>query len=157
MKIVKKMAVILLLLLLAMQFYRPVKNLSPGNHSAIFITETNPSVEVRDILENACYNCHSDNTSYPWYNTIAPLSFWLADHVKDGKEELNFSAWGGYATQKKSHKLEEIVEVIENGEMPLKAYTWMHSEAKLTLEQKNAVIDWAKSTRALYQLNQQPQ
>ena len=156
MKIVKKIAVILLLVLLAMQFYRPVKNLSQGNHTVTFITETNPSVRVREILENACYDCHSNNTRYPWYNTIAPVSFWLSNHIDDAKEELNFSIWGDYSTQKKSHKLEEVIELIENDEMPLKPYTWMHSEAKLTTEEKQAVIAWAKRSRTLYQLNQQP-
>lgn len=150
------MAVVLLLVLIAMQFYRPEKNMAQGNHTAIFITETNPPEDVKLILKSTCYDCHSNNTSYPWYNNIAPVSYWLADHVKQGKDELNFSVWGSYSAKKKDHKLEEVVEVIEEGEMPLKEYTWTHAEAKLTDAQKQAIIKWAKQSRVLYQLNQQP-
>ena len=157
MKIIKKIALVLLLVLIAMQFYRPAKNLSQGNHTSDFIAETNPSTEVQVILENACYDCHSNNTKYPWYNNVAPLSYWLSDHVEEGKSELNFSAWGSYSNKKKSHKLEEVAEVLEEGEMPLKSYTLMHSEAELTVAQKDAVIVWANQSRVLYELNQQPQ
>ena len=157
MKIIKKIAVALLLILIAMQFYRPEKNTAQGNHTAIFLTETNPPKEVKLILKNSCYDCHSNKTRYPWYNNIAPISYWLANHIKHGKEELNFSEWEGYSNKKKDHKLEEVVEVIEAGEMPLKEYTWTHSDAKLTENQKQLIIKWAKQTRVLYQLNQQPQ
>lgn len=156
MKIVKKVAVILLLVFIAMQFYRPEKNRSQGNHLAQFLTETNPPQEVRILLEQTCYDCHSNNTEYPWYNNIAPVSYWLADHVKDGKKHLNFSAWESYSEKKKDHKLEEVVEMIEEGEMPLNEYTWTHEEAKLTDEQREGVIKWANQTRALYLLIQQP-
>ena len=155
MKIIKKIAVVLLLVLIAIQFYRPARNTAQGDHTAIFITETNPPEDVNLILKNTCYDCHSNNTRYPWYNNIAPVSYWLADHVKQAKEELNFSGWENYSSKKKSHKLEEVVEVIEEGEMPLKEYTWTHAEAKLTDAQKEAIIQWAKQSRALYQLNQQ--
>ncbi len=157
MKIIKKTAVILLVVLIVMQFYRPEKNTAQGDHTAIFITETNPPEDVNLILKNTCYDCHSNNTKYPWYNNIAPVSYWLADHIIHGKEELNFSVWGSYSAKKKSHKLEEVVEVIEDNAMPLKEYTWTHAEAKLTDAQKQAIIKWAKQSRALYQLNQQPQ
>ncbi|MGB5498486.1 MAG: heme-binding domain-containing protein [Maribacter sp.] len=157
MKIIKKMAKVLLLVLIAMQFYRPEKNTTQGNHTAIFITETNPPEDVKFILKNTCYDCHSNNTRYPWYNNIAPVSYWLADHIKQGKGELNFSAWEGYSSKKKSHKLEEVLEVIEESEMPLNEYTWTHTEAKLTDAQKQAIITWAKQSSALYQLNQQLQ
>ncbi len=155
MKIIKKIAVPLLVILIAMQFYRPEKNTAQGNHTTTFLTETNPPEEVKLVLKNTCYDCHSNNTKYPWYNNIAPISYWLADHIKDGKGELNFSEWEGYSSKKKSHKLEEVVEVIEDGEMPLKEYTWTHSDAKLTENQKQLIIEWAKQSRALYQLNQQ--
>jgi len=140
-----------------MQFYRPEKNQAQGNHTAQFLTETNPPQEVKIVLEQTCYDCHSNNTEYPWYNNIAPVSYWLADHVKDGKKHLNFSDWKSYSVKKKDHKLEEVAEMVEDGEMPLSEYTWTHEEAKLTEEQRNDVIAWVKQTRALYQLNQQPE
>ncbi len=140
----------------AMQFYRPEKNQAQGDHTALFLTETNPPKDVKLILEQTCYDCHSNHTEYPWYNNVAPVSYWMADHVKDGKKHLNFSDWKNYSVKKKDHKLEEVIEMIGEGEMPLKEYTWTHDEAKLTETQRNAIIEWAKRTRALYQLNQQP-
>ncbi|MEP3209635.1 MAG: heme-binding domain-containing protein [Maribacter sp.] len=156
MKIVKKVAVALLLILVAMQFYRPEKNNAQGDHTLQFLTETNPPQKVKIILQQSCYDCHSNNTEYPWYNNVAPVSYWLAGHIKDGKKHLNFSEWESYATKKKDHKLDELIEMVEVGEMPLKEYTWTHKEAKLTAEQQNDIVNWAKQTRALYQLNQQP-
>lgn len=128
-----------------------------GNHTEIFLAETNPEPELRIVLKETCYDCHSNNTVYPWYNNIAPISFWLANHVKDGKKHLNFSAWDGYSVEKKDHKLEEVIEMIENGEMPLKEYTWTHQNARLTNEQRESIVAWAEKTRSLYQLNEIPQ
>lgn len=156
MKIVKKVALALLVVFVALQFYRPEKNQAQGNHTALFITQTNPSPDVKLILQESCYDCHSNNTEYPWYNNVAPVSYWLSNHIKDGKKHLNFSDWGNYDDEKKDHKLEEVVQMIEAGEMPLNEYTWTHETAKLTEEQQNAVIAWANKTRLLYQLDQKP-
>ncbi len=157
MKITKKIIVFLLVLFVAMQFYRPEKNQAQGDHTALFLTETNPPKDVKVILKQTCYDCHSNNTKYPWYNNIAPVSYWMAEHVKDGKKHLNFSDWQNYSVKKKDHKLEEVIEMVEEGEMPLNEYTWTHDEAKLTETQRHAIIEWAKRTKALYQLNLQPE
>lgn len=157
MKILKKILVALLLVLIAMQFYRPDKNSAETDLKTAFLTETNPSAELQNIFESSCFDCHSNTTSYPWYNNIAPVSYWLADHIKDGKKHLNFSEWETYSAKKKDHKLEEVIEMVEEGEMPLQEYTWTHNEAKLSEAQVAAVIDWAKKTRLLYQLGQQPE
>lgn len=153
MKILKKILLALLIILIAMQFYRPEKNSAETDLKTAFLTETNPSKEVKKILETSCYDCHSNTTAYPWYNNIAPVSYWLADHVKDGKKHLNFSEWENYSVKKKDHKLDEVMETVESGEMPLKEYTWTHKTANLSSTQKEALIEWVKNTRALYQLN----
>ncbi|MBO6531743.1 MAG: heme-binding domain-containing protein [Muricauda sp.] len=150
MKIAKKIALALLVVLVGMQFYRPEKNVAAGDYVAAFETETNPSPEVKAILNTACYDCHSDNTEYPWYNNIAPVSYWLADHIEDGKKHLNFSDWQNYDAKKKDHKLEELIEEVKEGEMPLKEYTWTHGDAKLTQEQISALVAWADGVRANY-------
>ncbi|MEP0214925.1 MAG: heme-binding domain-containing protein [Cellulophaga sp.] len=152
MKLLKKILLALLVILIAMQFYRPEKNSSETDLKTAFLTETNPSKEVQKILATSCYDCHSNTTAYPWYNNIAPVSYWLSDHVKDGKKHLNFSEWENYSIKKKDHKLDEVLETVESGEMPLKEYTWTHTEANLTEAQKQALINWVKNTRALYQL-----
>ncbi|PWL38574.1 cytochrome C [Flagellimonas aquimarina] len=157
MKIVKKIAVALLIIFVAMQFYRPEKNMAEGDYVAAFEAETKPSPAVQQILETTCYDCHSANTVYPWYNNIAPVSYWLYDHIEEGKEHLNFSDWNNYSVKKKDHKLEELVEEVDEGEMPLNEYTWTHKEANLTADQKKLLMDWAKTSRSLYQVADQPE
>lgn len=153
MKLAKKIGIVLLVVLVGMQFYRPNKNLSEGDYVAVFEAETQPSAEVKQILKSTCYDCHSGNTVYPWYNNVAPISYWLDHHVKEGKAELNFSDWGNYSDKKKDHKLEELVEEVKEGKMPLKEYTWTHKEARLTEAQKKSLLDWAIGTRSLYQIS----
>lgn len=157
MKIIKRILVFALFALIGMQFYRPVANTKEGNHLAAFVSETNPPKDVKIILENTCYDCHSSNTNYPWYYKVAPVSYWLADHIKDGKKHLNFSDWEKYSTRKKDHKLEELIEEVAEGKMPLKEYKWTHENARLSKEEQEAVIAWAKQTRVLYQLGSRPE
>ena len=156
MKLGKKIAWALLIVIVAMQFYRPEKNQDPGDHLSKFLEETNPPQEVSGILKSSCYDCHTNQTNYPWYNQVAPVSWWLADHIEEGKEHLNFSAWESYSPKKKDHKLEEVVETVESAEMPLNEYTWTHSEADLSDAERKAVMDWAQRTRTLYQLGDSP-
>ncbi len=157
MKLGKKIAWALLLVFVGMQFIRPGKNQDSTDHLASFLSETNPPAEVRELLKTSCYDCHSNHTEYPWYNAVAPVSYWLADHVNEGKEHLNFSAWNTYDAKRRDHKLEEVVETVEEGEMPLNEYTWTHEGARLTEAQREAIIAWAKKTRALYSLGEQPE
>ncbi|MDM9630552.1 heme-binding domain-containing protein [Robiginitalea aurantiaca] len=156
MKLGKKIGWTLLILFIAIQFYRPEKNNAPATDLDAFLAETSPSDEVEAVLKSSCYDCHSNTTNYPWYNQVAPVSWWLADHIEDGKEHLNFAAWEQYSSKKKDHKLEEVVETVESGEMPLDEYTWTHEDARLTDAQREAIIAWANKTRAIYQVADLP-
>ena len=157
MKIIKKIAWILLISLAVIQFIQPDKNESDLPLDEVFLEETNPPEDVKLILKSTCYNCHSNNTIYPWYNQIAPVSYWIADHIDHGKGHLNFSEWEKYDNKKKVHKLEEMVETMESGEMPLNEYIWTHPNARLSDGQRTAVIEWAEKSRILYELGRQPQ
>lgn len=157
MKLGKKIAWALLLVFVGMQLIRPEKNQDSSDHLAAFLSETNPPAEVRELLKTSCYDCHSNHTVYPWYNNVAPVSFWLADHVKEGKGHLNFSAWDTYDAKRKDHKLEEVVETVGEGEMPLDEYTWTHEGARLSQQQREAITAWAEKTRALYALGDRPE
>ncbi|WP_019668745.1 heme-binding domain-containing protein [Eudoraea adriatica] len=156
MKVIKKIAKLLLLLFIAIQFFRPEKNIDQGSHLAEFLNETNPPENVETILTNSCYDCHSSNTAYPWYNNIAPVSWWISGHIKEAKGNLNLSDWDSYSKRQKVHKLEEVIEVIDEGKMPLKQYAWIHKNAGISKEQGKAVIEWARLTKALYELGPQP-
>jgi hypothetical protein len=101
------------------------------------------SVEVKSILKEACYDCHSNETKWPWYSKVAPVSFLIVNHVNEGREHLNFSSWTKMFSQKQQEAKEEIWEEIEKDEMPLDNYTLLHPKAKLTIEQKKTIKDWA--------------
>lgn len=157
MKIIKKILFLLLIILVIAQIFGPEKNQGEIASLDAFISETHPSEDVKMILKETCFDCHSDVTRYPWYNTITPVNYWLNGHVEHGKEELNFSKWSSYSLKRKDHKLEEVIEKVEKKEMPLPSYTWTHNEAKLTDAQINAVVDWAEKVRLGYHLMPKPQ
>jgi hypothetical protein len=105
--------------------------------------ELQASTEVKLILKDACYDCHSNETKWPWYSKVAPISFFVSNHVVEGREHLNFSTWGDMYTPKQNEYKKEIWEEIEKGEMPLTNYTWLHPKSKLTIEQRQVIKKWA--------------
>ena len=153
MSITKKILIGLLGVFIIIQFIKPDKNQSdavtPNDIFANFQSENS----TKQLIRTACYDCHSNNTVYPWYAEIQPLAWWLADHVKEGKSELNFSEFATYKPKKADHKLEEVIEMIQEGEMPLKSYTLIHGNAKLSDGQKKAIITWAEGLRSQIQPN----
>ncbi|WP_187269293.1 heme-binding domain-containing protein [Algibacter pacificus] len=153
----KKVLLVLLIAFVVGQFFGTEKNEGDLTSVNAFLAETNPPEEVRLILEETCYDCHSDATRYPWYNNITPVNFWLANHVNEGKEELNFSNWVGNSVKRKDHKFEEIIEMVEDKEMPLESYTITHKEAKLSDAQIEAVVGWAKLVRIKYSMEAKPE
>lgn len=150
MKILKKIAVFLLLIFVIAQFFGPEKNEGDLSSLVAFVEETKPPEEVHKILKSTCFDCHSEDTKYPWYNNITPVNYWLAEHVKDGKKHLNFSEWASYSLKRKEHKIHELHEEVAEREMPLNSYTWAHAEANLTNEQIKEMVDWAKEVQAAY-------
>lgn len=150
MKWIKRFLVLALLVFVVMQLIRPDKN--EGGYASLdtFLAETKPTPAVATTLQTACYDCHSNQTSYPWYNHIAPVSFWLEEHIVEGKKHLNFSEWSAYSVKRKDHKLEEVVEMLEKGEMPLNEYTWTHREAKLNEQQIKELVQWVAAVRVQY-------
>jgi tellurite resistance protein TehA-like permease len=144
----KKIGIACIVLFIVIQVFRINKTITPVNEQTDFIAVTQTNPEVATILKNACYDCHSNQPTYPWYTSIAPVSWWIKNHINEGSKHLNFSIWQTYTVKRKDHKLEECVEMIEEGEMPMNSYTWMHQEAKLTDAQKQLLIDWFKAEKA---------
>lgn len=147
-RIVKLILIVALVALAVIQFIPVERNEGGYQTVELFEVETMPTSQVATILKNSCYDCHSSQTNYPWYAQLAPVSFWLADHIEDGKKHFNVSEWNSYSEKKKDHKLEELVEEVEEGEMPLDSYTWIHGN--LSEEQKELVIQWAIMARTRY-------
>ncbi|WP_299669770.1 heme-binding domain-containing protein [uncultured Polaribacter sp.] len=150
MKILKKILVFLLVVFVIAQFFGPEKNDGDLATVSAFMEETKPPEDVKKILETTCFDCHSNKTTYPWYNAITPVNYWLEEHIKDGKKHLNFSNWSAYSLKKKEHKMDELYEEVEKGEMPLNSYTWTHADANLTQEQITAIVSWGKKVQGDY-------
>jgi len=147
MSITKKILIALIVVLIIIQFIKPAKNQSGApSPNDIFANYQSPD-STKQLIQTSCYDCHSNNTVYPWYAEIQPVAWWLADHVNEAKSELNFSEFASYTPKKADHKLEEVTEVIQEGEMPLKSYTLIHGNAKLSEAQKTGIITWAKELR----------
>jgi hypothetical protein len=142
----KKILFVLFFILIIIQFFRIDKTNPEIDLENDFIEINHPPEVITTIIENSCYDCHSNSTIYPWYSSIAPVSWWIKYHVDEAREELNFSEWGTLKDKQKVHKLEETIEELEEDEMPLNSYTIIHREAKLTAEQKKHLMNWLKET-----------
>lgn len=107
-----------------------------------FLTKYSPPEDIKQLIKDGCYDCHSYETQYKWYMHIAPVSWLTKGHVEDGRRHLNFSDWDSYSLRKKLHKLEECHEEMERYNMPIQGYVNMHEEAKFTEEEKEKLINW---------------
>jgi hypothetical protein len=143
----KNIAIFLVLFFLLIQSFRIDKTTLPVDPATDFIALTSANAEVTNTLKIACYDCHSNQPSFPWYTNIAPVSWWIKHHIDEGSHHLNFSIWGTYSEKKKNHKLEECIEMVEEGEMPMESYTLMHKEAKLTDAQKLQLVEFFKAIK----------
>lgn len=147
MKVIKIIAWITLILFVGIQFFPTDRNESYTVPSSDFMLVNNVPTDIQKKLKASCYDCHSNLTAYPWYNKLQPIAWFLEDHVKEGKAELNFNEWDNYSNRRKKSKLRSIIKQIENGEMPLKSYTYLHREAVLSKEDANIIIDFMRQLR----------
>ena len=152
-----KILIGLVIVLVVIQFFRPEENLS-GENTHDVSTRYILSDSVKSILKVACNDCHSNHTEYPWYAEVQPVAWWLNNHITDGKRHLNFSKFTSRSIADQNHMFEETVEVLDENEMPLPSYTWLglHSQAKLTNEQRSTLIRWAKAQMDTLKANYPP-
>ena len=137
------------LIFLLIQMIQPVRNIDYGQVSSTDISKVyQVPKNVQAIFRNSCYDCHSNSTDYPFYSYIQPLSFYLENHIKKGKEELNFNEWGNYSHRKQSHKLQSIANQIQQEKMPLPSYIYLHQGAKLSQNQVTAIVNWIEWVQA---------
>lgn len=146
-KILKRTFQILLVAFIVIQFFRPAKNKAEGINKNDISTLYPVPENVQSILKTSCYDCHSNNTVYPWYAEVQPVAWWLDKHIQDGKKDLNFSEFADYRIRRQYKKLEEINELVKEGEMPLESYLWVHKDAKLDQQQKLLLATWVQSVR----------
>lgn len=147
MSLIKKIFLSVLVVFAVIQLIRPGRNKS----SSVSATDISKLVSIPDtvqaLLKNACYDCHSNNTDYPWYVNVQPMGWLMAKHIRQGKEELNFGEFGNYTSRKQLSKLTGIANSIKDDIMPLSSYKWMHKNARLTKEQKTIIINWVQNLK----------
>ncbi len=132
---------------IVIQFIRPARNEGGQVLSTDITKSVNVPDKVLDVFKNSCYDCHSNTTRYPWYVNIQPMGWMMARHVNEGKLNLNFSDFGTYSKRKQANKLRAIAESINDGSMPISSYTVMHTDSKLSEQNKKMISDWVAQTR----------
>lgn len=147
-KILKYILIAVLIGLVVIQFInRPERISEPVTENDI-IENLEVNADMAGLLKSACYDCHSNQPRYPWYASVAPVSWTIAEHIEHGRDELNFSEWGTYSARRRDHKLEEMVDEVSEGKMPLPSYVNMHKEANLSAEQIDMLKTWVEEQRA---------
>ena len=142
MKISKIILLILLIVFVGIQFVPTKRNQSESVPNTDFMIVNNVPNNIKATLQTSCYDCHSNNTSYPWYNTVQPVAWFLENHIEEGKAELNFSEWDNYSNRRKKSKLKSIVSQIKDNKMPLSSYTFIHKNTIISNNQKKEIIAW---------------
>jgi hypothetical protein len=126
----------------------PVDRTAPPDGGPLVIHDA----AAADIVDRACADCHTNDTEWPWYSRVAPMSWWIANHVREGRSELNLSTWMEMDLRRQFGKLGEVIDYVESGEMPLPSYTWAHPESRLTADERESLVRWAKDTRSRLRL-----
>ena len=146
-RILKWTAVALVVAFVAIQFVRPARTNPAVDESQTIFARTQMTPQVAAIFDRSCRDCHSNKTVWPWYTQVAPISWWLADHVNSGRKDLNMSEWGKLARDRQDRKLRQICDEVTDGVMPLSSYTPMHPQAKLSEQDKKTLCDWTEAER----------
>ncbi len=147
MKILKKIVILLIIVLIGIQFIPTKLNQSNTISQSDFMTVYNVPEHIEVRIKASCYDCHSNNTNYPWYSKIQPGAWFMQDHISKGKEELNFNSFGDYSGRRKKSKLKSIISQIRDDEMPIASYTLIHRDAKLSEEDKTTLNKWLTNLR----------
>ena len=122
----------LMVLLVVIQFFRPDRSNPPANPAATFESVAKPTVELTAVVSRACYNCHSNNTVWPWYSRVAPISWLVANDVHGGRAHMNFSEWGSLSAEVAHRRLQDACDEVQAGDMPPWQYRLVLPEARLT-------------------------
>ena len=141
----KKIMLVLLAAFIVIQFIHPQRNQANGAQPNYIGNKYFTPEDVKTILAKACNDCHSNNTEYPWYTYFQPVHWWLNDHIKDGKKELNLDEYNNKSLRHQYRKMEEVIDEVKEGEMPFKDYTRIHKTARLTVEERTKITNWAQS------------
>lgn len=144
-KIIKLLVIVIIALIVLIQLYRPERFTTAEVTGDHITKKLNVPSNVETILKRSCYDCHSNQTTWPWYSAVAPISWFVISDVTRGRAKMNFSEWGKYSQNKQSIKLDKICDQITDGNMPLKQYLYIHKNAVLSQQDKDILCNWANS------------
>jgi hypothetical protein len=147
MKLLRWIAIALMVIVGCIQFVRPAKNISALPTETAIGKHFNVPPTVQSVFQRSCNDCHSNFTVYPWYADLQPVGWWLNKHIRDGKRGLNFDEFTSYRLMKQYHRFNDIIEQLDKDEMPLPSYLLIHRYAKLTAEEKKEIIQWCTAMR----------
>ena len=147
-RILKWLVVVVAVAFLGLQVVRPARTNPSVDQTQTMQAHLQMTPQVAAILDRSCHDCHSNSTRWPWYSNVAPASWFLVDHVNDGRSHLNFSEWGKLDKRQVDKKLEEMCEEVTDKVMPLDSYTWIHRTAILSDEERKALCDWTEAERS---------
>ncbi len=139
------LAVLVVAIVLVIQVIPVERNVSTVPPGQSFEKTEKVPANVAAILKVSCYDCHSNNTRYPWYSELQPGAYFMAQHIKEGKEELNLDEFNDYSKRRKKAKIKSIISQIEKEEMPLKSYLLLHPDAGLTPNKKKVLLQFFQS------------
>jgi len=146
-KVVKWLLISLVCLFILIQLKRPARTNPAVDESQALEAHVQMSPQVKDILERSCRDCHSNKTEWPWYTNVAPVSWWITDHVDQGRKDMNLSEWGKLDKDRQDKKLRQICDEVEDGAMPLSSYLPMHPKANLSEQDKKTLCEWTAAER----------
>ncbi|MCJ7933139.1 MAG: heme-binding domain-containing protein [Chryseobacterium sp.] len=143
----KKVLIVILVAFIMIQFFPIDKTNPPPTPGMDFLKIKETPDHVAKIIRTSCYDCHSNETKYPWYSNISPASWFVKNHINEGRKHLNFSTFAVYEPKRQLHKLEEAIEMVQKKEMPLESYYLGHQNAKLTDEQRTELVRYLKKVK----------
>jgi hypothetical protein len=147
-RILKWIALVGVICFIAIQFKRPAKTNPSFEQSQAIESHLQVTPQVAAIFDRSCNDCHSNKTRWPWYSNVAPVSWFVIDHVDEGRENMNFSEWSKYEPRTAANLLKQMCREVRSGVMPLSSYTPLHPGSELTPEDVKTVCDWASSEGA---------
>ena len=142
-------ALVILAVVIAIQFVRPARTNPPTNPQRVLVARVHVPGDVAAVLDRACRDCHSHDTRWPWYSNVAPVSWFVVDHVNHGRSHFNYSEWAKYPPHEAGKLLKDSCELARKGAMPLPSYIWMHGNARLAASEVDAICEWASATATL--------
>ena len=146
-RLLKWVAIVLIVLFVGIQFVRPALTNPPVDESQTIVARAQVPSDVAAIFDRSCRDCHTNKTIWPWYTQIAPVSWWLKNHVNEGRSSLNLSEWGKLPPDRQDRKLRQICDEVQDGQMPLASYLPMHPAARLSEQDKQTLCDWTDKER----------